>query len=176
MSGIILPYRGKYPVIAETAFIAQNAVVTGDVEIGPDSGIWFGCVMRGDVHHIRVGARTNIQDNAVVHITHETAATTIGDDVTVGHGAIVHGATVGNLCLIGMGAIVLDGAVIGEGSFIAAGALVTPGTILPARSFVIGRPGKVVRQVDDALYAWLAESASNYVRYAREFHVGCKKL
>jgi carbonic anhydrase/acetyltransferase-like protein (isoleucine patch superfamily) len=172
----IYELSGVRPTLGRDVWVADSASVIGDVVLGDEASIWFGAAVRGDYMPIRIGARTNIQDNAVVHITHETAATTIGDDVTVGHGAIVHGATVGNLCLIGMGAIVLDGAVIGEGSFIAAGALVTPGTILPARSFVIGRPGKVVRQVDDALYAWLAESASNYVRYAREFHVGCKKL
>jgi carbonic anhydrase/acetyltransferase-like protein (isoleucine patch superfamily) len=172
----IYELSGVKPTLGRDVWVADSASVIGDVVLGDEASIWFGAAVRGDYMPIRIGARTNIQDNAVVHITHETAATTIGDDVTVGHGAIVHGATVGNLCLIGMGAIVLDGAVVGEGSFIAAGALVTPGTILPARSFVIGRPGKVVRQVDDALYAWLAESAANYVRYAREFHVGCKKL
>ena len=172
----IYELAGVTPVLGRDAWVADNASVIGDVVLGDEASIWFGAVVRGDYMPIRIGARTNIQDNAVVHITHETAATTIGDDVTVGHGAIVHGATVGNLCLIGMGAIVLDGAVIGEGSFVAAGTLVTPGSILAPRSFVMGRPGKVVRQVDDALYAWLAESAANYVRYAREFRAQCKKL
>jgi len=167
---------GVAPVLGHDCWVADSASVIGDVMLGDESSVWFGAAVRGDYMPIRIGARTNIQDNAVVHITHETAATTIGDDVTVGHGAIVHGATVGNLCLIGMGAIVLDGAVIGEGSFVAAGTLVTPGSILAPRSFVMGRPGKVVRQVDDALYAWLAESAANYVRYAREFRAQCKKL
>jgi gamma-carbonic anhydrase len=167
---------GVSPVLGHDCWVADSASVIGDVVLGDESSVWFGAAVRGDYMPIRIGARTNIQDNAVVHITHETAATTIGDDVTVGHGAIVHGATVGNLCLIGMGAIVLDGAVIGEGSFVAAGTLVTPGSVLAPRSFVMGRPGKVVRQVDDALYAWLAESAANYVRYAREFRAECKKL
>jgi carbonic anhydrase/acetyltransferase-like protein (isoleucine patch superfamily) len=167
---------GVSPVRGRDSWVADSASVIGDVVLGDESSVWFGAAVRGDYMPIRIGARTNIQDNAVVHITHETAATTIGDDVTVGHGAIVHGATVGNLCLIGMGAIVLDGAVIGEGSFVAAGTLVTPGSILAPRSFVMGRPGTVVRQVDDALYAWLAESAANYVRYAREFRAECKKL
>jgi gamma-carbonic anhydrase len=167
---------GVVPTLGREAWVADTASVIGDVVLGDEASIWFGAAVRGDYMPIRIGARTNIQDNAVVHITHETAATTIGDDVTVGHGAIVHGATVGDLCLIGMGAIVLDGAIIGEGSFVAAGTLVTPGTVIAARSFVMGRPGKVVRQVDDALFAWLAESAANYVRYAREFRAGCKRL
>jgi carbonic anhydrase/acetyltransferase-like protein (isoleucine patch superfamily) len=167
---------GVVPTLGREAWVADTASVIGDVVLGDEASIWFGAAVRGDYMPIRIGARTNIQDNAVVHITHETAATTIGDDVTVGHGAIVHGATVGDLCLIGMGAIVLDGAIIGDGSFVAAGTLVTPGTVIAARSFVMGRPGKVVRQVDDALFAWLAESAANYVRYAREFRAGCKRL
>jgi carbonic anhydrase/acetyltransferase-like protein (isoleucine patch superfamily) len=167
---------GVAPVLGRDAWIADTASVIGDVVLGDESSVWFGAAVRGDYMPIRIGARTNIQDNAVVHITHDTAATTIGDDVTVGHGAIVHGATVGNLCLIGMGAIVLDGAVIGDGCFVAAGTLVTPGTTVAPRSFVMGRPGKVVRAVDDRLCAWLAESAANYVRYAREFRTGCKRL
>jgi carbonic anhydrase/acetyltransferase-like protein (isoleucine patch superfamily) len=167
---------GIAPVLGRDAWIADTASVIGDVVLGDESSVWFGAAVRGDYMPIRIGARSNIQDNAVVHITNDTAATTIGDDVTVGHGAIVHGATVGNLCLIGMGAIVLDGAVIGDGCFVAAGALVTPGTIVAPRSFVMGRPGKVVRAVDDRLRAWLAESAANYVRYAREFRTGCKMV
>jgi carbonic anhydrase/acetyltransferase-like protein (isoleucine patch superfamily) len=172
----IYEFKGMVPALGRDTWVADTASVIGDVVLGAQANVWFGAAVRGDYMPIRVGARTNIQDNAVVHITHETAKTTIGDDVTVGHGAIVHGATVGNLCLIGMGAIVLDGAVIGEGSFIAAGTLVTPNTTFPARSFVMGRPGRVVRQVDDALYAWLAESAANYVQYASEFRAGCKRL
>ena len=167
---------GVAPILGRDAWVADTASVIGDVVLGDESSVWFGAVVRGDYMPIRIGARTNIQDNAVVHITRETAATTIGDDVTVGHSAIVHGATVGNLCLIGMGAILLDGAVIGDGSFVAAGTLVTPGTIVPARSFVMGHPGKVVRQVGDRLSAWLGESAANYVRDAREFRTACKRL
>ncbi len=166
---------GVVPILGRDAWVADTASVIGDVILGDEASVWFGAAVRGDYMPIRIGARTNIQDNAVVHITHETAATSIGDDVTVGHGAIVHGATVGDRCLVGMGAIVLDGAVIGEGSFVAAGALVTPGSTFAPRCFLMGRPAKVVRQVDDKLYAWLAESAANYVRYAREFRSGCKK-
>jgi carbonic anhydrase/acetyltransferase-like protein (isoleucine patch superfamily) len=164
------------PALGRDTWVAESASVVGDVVLGDQCSIWFGAVVRGDYMPIRIGARTNVQDNAVVHITHDTGKTTIGDDVTIGHSAVVHAATIGNLCLIGMGAIVLDGAVVGDGSFVAAGALITPGIVVPPRSFVIGRPGKIVKQVDDALYAWLAESAANYVRYARDFAARCRKL
>jgi carbonic anhydrase/acetyltransferase-like protein (isoleucine patch superfamily) len=167
---------GVVPVLGRNVWIADNATVIGDVVLGDDASIWFGAVVRGDYMPIRIGARSNVQDNAVVHITHETAKTTIGDDVTVGHSAIVHGATVEDLCLIGMGAVILDGAVIGRGSFVAAGALVTPGTQIPPRSFVMGRPGKVVRAVDDKVLSSLQDSADNYVRYAREFRDKCKRV
>jgi carbonic anhydrase/acetyltransferase-like protein (isoleucine patch superfamily) len=172
----IYELAGVTPILGRDAWVADSASVIGDVVLGDDASVWFGAAVRGDFMPIRIGARTNIQDNAVVHITHETAQTTIGDDVTVGHSAIVHGATVGDRCLIGLGVIVLDGAVIGDGSFVAAGTLVAPGSVVPARSFVMGRPGKVVRPVDDALYAWLAASAANYVQYARDFRLGCKRL
>ena len=120
------------------------------MHLGDEASVWFGAVLRGDYMPIRIGARTNIQDNAVVHITvRGSRATTLGDDVTVGHAAIIHGCTIGDRCLIGMGSIVLDGAVVGEGSFVAAGSLVTPGTVIPPRSFVMGRPAKVIRPVND---------------------------
>jgi carbonic anhydrase/acetyltransferase-like protein (isoleucine patch superfamily) len=167
---------GVVPVLGRDVWIAENATVIGDVVLGDEANIWFGAVVRGDYMPIRIGARSNVQDNAVVHITHETADTTIGDDVTIGHSAIVHGATVEDLCLIGMAAVILDGAVIGRGSFIAAGTLVTPGTQIPPRSFVMGRPGKVVRPVNDAVFASLRESADNYVRYARDFREKCKRV
>ncbi len=133
-------------------------------------------MLRGDYFPIRVGARTNIQDNAVVHITADTAPTTLGDDVTVGHAAILHGCTIGDRCLVGMGSIVLDGAVIGEESFVAAGSLVSPGTIVPPRSFVIGRPAKVIRRTTDEDLAWIRTAASLYVGYARDFRTTCKRI
>jgi carbonic anhydrase/acetyltransferase-like protein (isoleucine patch superfamily) len=168
--------NGVRPTIGRNVFVAENATVIGDVCLGEESGIWFGAVLRGDYFPIRVGARTNIQDNAVVHITAGMAGTTIGDDVTVGHSAIVHGCTVGNLCLIGMGSIVLDGANVGDESFVAAGSLVTPNTLIPPRSFVMGRPAKVVRPVRDEDLAWIRASAAAYVAHASDFRAKCKRL
>jgi carbonic anhydrase/acetyltransferase-like protein (isoleucine patch superfamily) len=117
-----------------------------------------------------------VQDNTVVHITAGRAATTIGDDVTVGHAAIIHGCTIGNRCLVGMGSIVLDGAVVGDDSFIAAGSLVTPGTIIPPRSFVMGRPAKVIRAVKDSDTEWIRHAAVLYAGYARDFVEGCRRI
>ena len=119
----ILPYKDILPKIHDSVWIADNSVVAGDIEIGEDSSVWFGVQMRGDVHEIRIGERTNIQDNAVVHVTRNVSGTYIGDDVTVGHGAILHACRVEDKCLIGMGAIVLDEAVIEEGAMVAAGRL-----------------------------------------------------
>jgi carbonic anhydrase/acetyltransferase-like protein (isoleucine patch superfamily) len=167
---------GVRPVVGRDVFVAETATVIGDVHLGDEAGIWFGAVLRGDYFPIRVGARTNIQDNAVVHITAGIAGATIGDDVTVGHSAIIHGCTVGNLCLIGMGSIVLDGANVGDESFVAAGSLVTPNTIIPPRSFVMGRPAKVVRPVRDEDLAWIRASAAAYVVHARDFRTKCRRL
>lgn len=160
-------YHGKVPEIHEGAWIAPGAFVIGDVELGEDSSIWYNSVVRGDVHAIRIGARTNIQDLSMIHVSSGLSGTTIGDDVTVGHRAILHACTVEDACLIGMGAIVLDGASIGTGSLIGAGALITPGTEIPQRSVVLGSPGKVVRQVSDEEYAGFLKSASHYVKLMR---------
>lgn len=168
--------KGIRPVLGRDVFVAEGARVIGDVHLGDEASVWFGAVLRGDYMSIRVGARTNIQDNAVVHITSEVASTTIGDDVTIGHAAIVHGCTIGNACLIGMGSIVLDGAVIGDSSFVAAGSLVTPGTVVPAGSFVVGRPAKVVRPVREADLVSIGEAAARYVQYAREFRDACRRM
>jgi carbonic anhydrase/acetyltransferase-like protein (isoleucine patch superfamily) len=166
----------KRPSVGRDVFIAEGARVIGDVTLGDEAGIWFNTVLRGDYMPIRIGARTNIQDNSVVHITAGTFGTTVGDDVTVGHSAIIHACTVGNSCLIGMGSTILDGAVIGEECFVAAGSLVTPGTIIPPRSFVLGRPAKVVRPVTERDLLWIKGSAVSYATYAREFMAGCKAL
>jgi carbonic anhydrase/acetyltransferase-like protein (isoleucine patch superfamily) len=168
--------RGVRPVLGADVFVADNATVIGDVHLGAEASVWFGAVLRGDYFPIRVGARTNIQDNAVVHITSGSAATTIGDDVTVGHAAIVHGCTIGDRCLVGMGSIVLDGAEIGADSFIAAGSLVTPATVVPPRSFVLGRPAKVARSVTAADIEWIRHAAEVYVGYARDFRAGCRRV
>jgi carbonic anhydrase/acetyltransferase-like protein (isoleucine patch superfamily) len=172
----IYELRGVRPRLGRAVFVADGARVIGDVHLGDEASVWFGAVLRGDYMPIRIGARTNIQDNAVVHITSELAATTVGDDVTIGHGAIVHGCTIGSGCLVGMGSIVLDGAVVGEGSFVAAGSLVTPGTIIPPRSFVVGRPARAIRDVADRDLATIREAAARYVQYAREFEAACRRV
>ena len=164
------------PTLGRDVFIADTATVIGDVHLGDEAGVWFGAVLRGDYFPIRVGARTNVQDNAVVHITADLARTTVGDDVTIGHAAIIHGCTIGHRCLVGMGSIVLDGAVVGDESFVAAGSLVTPGTVIPPRSFVMGRPAKVVRPVRNHDLVVLREAAERYVQYAREFRERCRRV
>jgi len=169
-------HAGVRPRLGRDVFVADNATVLGDVHLGDEAGVWFGAVLRGDYFPIRVGARTNVQDNAVIHITAGLAATTVGDDVTVGHAAILHGCTIGHRCLVGMGSIVLDGAVVGDDSFIAAGSLVTPGTIVPPCSFVIGRPARVTRAVTEGDRAWIRESAALYTGYARDFRAGCRRI
>jgi carbonic anhydrase/acetyltransferase-like protein (isoleucine patch superfamily) len=160
---------GVRPKIADAVFVAPSASVVGDVEIGANSSVWFGVVIRGDVFPIRIGSRTNIQDNSVVHVTGGKTSTTIGDDVTVGHSVIVHGCKVGSRCLLGMGSIILDGAVIEDESFIAAGALVPPGMHVPSRSMVMGRPGKVVRTLRADELEAIEFAARDYVRNARAF-------
>jgi carbonic anhydrase/acetyltransferase-like protein (isoleucine patch superfamily) len=164
------------PLLAASVFVAESAAVIGDVHVDEGSSVWFGAVVRGDYFPIRIGARTNIQDNAVLHITSGRAATTVGDDVTVGHGAILHGCSVGSSCLVGMASVVLDGAVIGEQSFIAAGSLVAPGTVIPPRSFALGRPAKVIRPVRDDELVLIQTSARNYVRYAQTFAADCERV
>jgi carbonic anhydrase/acetyltransferase-like protein (isoleucine patch superfamily) len=161
-------YGEKSPRLHESVFAVESAVVVGDVEIGADSSLWFGAVVRGDVNSIRIGARTNLQDYAVVHVTGR-APTVLGDDVTVGHRATLHGCTVGDRCLVGIGAIVLDGAVIGEESVVAAGALVPPGMVVPPRSLAIGAPARVRRPLASAEVEGLAASAMRYVGYARRY-------
>ncbi|MDX1394104.1 MAG: gamma carbonic anhydrase family protein [Gemmatimonadota bacterium] len=158
----------RHPTIDATAFIAGSADVVGDVTVGPESSIWYGCVLRGDIAPIVVGARTNIQDLTVVHVDRDTP-TRIGDDVGVGHRAIIHGCVIEDRCLIGMGAIVLSHARIGAGSVIAAGALVTEGVEVPPHSLVVGVPGRVVRPVDEELAERAAMTVRSY-RLLRERH------
>ena len=166
---MLYEHCGKAPVLGRDVFIAPNATVIGDVELGDESSIWFGCIVRGDVFPIRFGARTNLQDGSVVHVTGGKARTTVGDDVTIGHMALLHGCTIGSRTLIGMGSIILDGAVIGDECIIAAGSLIAPGAKIPARSLVMGRPGKVVRTLADEDLGWVREAGSLYVGYARTF-------
>jgi carbonic anhydrase/acetyltransferase-like protein (isoleucine patch superfamily) len=142
-------------------------VVIGDVVIGPDSSVWFGAVVRGDVHRIRIGARTNLQDHCVVHVTRDRFATEIGDEVTVGHRAVVHGCRVGDGALIGIGAIVLDGARVGEEALVGAGALVSPGMEIPAGALALGVPARVVRALSADERALHRARAAEYVETAR---------
>jgi len=164
-----MPFGGKSPVFGREVFVAPNATVIGDVDLGDEASVWFGAVLRGDIGAIRIGARTNVQDLACVHLTEGLSATVIGADVTIGHGAILHGCTVGDRCLIGMGSIVLDNAVIGEGSVIAAGTLVPPRTVVPPGSLVRGNPGKVIRPVSPEEAQMGVLGAEHYVAGARRF-------
>ncbi|HUJ63775.1 MAG TPA: gamma carbonic anhydrase family protein [Kofleriaceae bacterium] len=169
---MIRGYGGHRPRIGEGVFLAETAAVIGDVEIGAESSIWYGTVVRGDVMPIRIGARTSIQDGTVIHVTDGVSGTIIGDDCTIGHAAIIHACTVEDLCLIGMGAIVLDRARIGRGSLVGAGALVTPGTDIPPGSLVIGAPAKVKRAVNAKEREQIEYGASHYVELTRRYLAG----
>jgi carbonic anhydrase/acetyltransferase-like protein (isoleucine patch superfamily) len=166
---MLRPYKGVRPRVHETAYVDDSAQVIGDVEIGDASSIWMNAVVRGDVHWIRIGARSNVQDGTVVHVMNDTHPTTIGDDVTVGHAAIVHGCTIENRVLIGMGAILLNGAHIGEGSIVAAGTLVPEETRIPPRSLVMGSPGRVKRTLSDAEVASILQFSERYVEYRLDY-------
>lgn len=165
----IYPYQSVLPVIDASAFIAPSADIIGDVVIGAESSIWYGCVVRGDVHHIRIGCRTNVQDLTIVHVAAGKFPTLIGDEVTIGHRAIIHACTIGDRCLIGMGAIVMDGAVIGDDCIIGAGALVTERTVVPAGSVVMGTPALIKRGLRDNERAWILKSAQNYCELAKQY-------
>ena len=152
-----------------SAYVDVSAQVIGDVQLGPESSVWMNVVIRGDVNYVRIGARTNIQDLTLVHVMRDTNPTVIGDNVTIGHSAVVHGCTIEDRCLIGMGAILLNGCVIGSGSIVAAGTLVPEGMQVPPGSMVMGVPGKVRRALtpeEDASIKWYAD---NYVRYRLDF-------
>ena len=166
---IVRPFRGKHPQIHPTAYVAETAVVIGDVLIGAESSVWFGAVVRGDVFHIRVGARTNIQDGTVVHVTNGTHATILEDEVTVGHNVTLHGCHVGRGCLIGMGSILMDGVRVGAQSLVAAGSLLTPGTQIPPRSLVMGAPARPRRPLTDEEVAGLEVYWQNYIGYIKQY-------
>lgn len=142
-------FQDKSPKIHESVFVAENAVIIGDVEIEKDASIWYNCVLRGDVNYIRIGEKTNIQDGTTIHVSRKTNPTIIEHEVTVGHSATIHGCYIETGCLIGIGSIILDGARIGKNSLIAAGSLVTPNTKIPERSFVMGTPARVKRELTD---------------------------
>lgn len=159
---MIKKFEDKFPAVHSTVFIAASAEVIGDVEIGEDSSIWFGSVVRGDVNYIRIGERTNIQDNCVIHVSGGTHPTVLGSEITVGHRVLLHGCTVDDRCLIGMGAILMDGVHVGEECLVGAGSLLTPGTIVPPRSLVIGSPARVKRELTAEEIAFLDRSWRNY--------------
>jgi carbonic anhydrase/acetyltransferase-like protein (isoleucine patch superfamily) len=163
------PYRGKLPIVQPSAFIDETAQVIGDVVIGAESSVWMQVVIRGDVNYIRIGDRSNVQDGTIIHVQHDTHPTVIGNDVTIGHGAVVHGCTIHDRVLVGMGAIILNGADVGEDCIIAAGTLLTEGTVIPPRSMVMGSPGKVRRPLTDADVAMIREFSGNYVRYRLDY-------
>ena len=169
---MLRPYKGVTPRVHATAFVDASAQVIGDVEIGEESSVWMNAVVRGDVHWIRIGDRSNVQDGTIVHVMTGTHPTTIGDDVTIGHGAIVHGCTLGNRVLIGMGAILLNGVDVGEDCIVAAGALLTEGTRVPPRSLVMGSPGKVRRILDDQEVASIRWYSERYVGYRLDYMAG----
>jgi carbonic anhydrase/acetyltransferase-like protein (isoleucine patch superfamily) len=166
---VIRPYQGRRPVIAATAYIDAAAVIIGDVVIGEDSSVWPCSVIRGDVHHIRIGARTNVQDLCMLHVMKDEWPLTIGDEVTVGHAVTLHGCTIESLCLIGMGAIVLNGARIGTGSIIAAGTLISERTVIPPGSLVMGSPGKVKRALLETEQESIRDYAERYVGYKNNY-------
>ncbi|MGB8843988.1 MAG: gamma carbonic anhydrase family protein [Aliidongia sp.] len=169
MSGLILPFCGKRPVIARDAFIAPNATLIGDTEIGAGSGIWFGCVLRGDGNFIRVGARVNIQDGTVVHVSTKGWGTTIGDDVSIGHMALIHACVLEPESFVGMAAVVMDGAVVESRAMVAAGALVTPGKRVKRGELWAGRPARLLRELTDEDYAMIAGTATSYAQLAQAY-------
>lgn len=177
-TGFILPYQQYIPQLASGVWVAPGAQVIGDVVLGEDVSIWFNAVVRGDVHRIEIGDRSNIQDGSIVHVTHHKGAerrdddgrpTIIAHDVTVGHKVVLHGCTIEPHCLIGMGAIIIDGAVIGEESIVGAGAVVTKGKVFPPRSLILGSPAKVVREVTDAELEELHAAPSRYVGFKNSY-------
>lgn len=167
--GMILPYRGILPKIHPDAFIAPNAVIIGDVEIGAGSGIWFNCVVRGDMNEIRIGENTNIQDGTIIHIDSRTRPTIIGNNITVGHMCLLHACTLEDNCMIGMQATVMDGAVVEEGAMVAAGALVTPGKRVSAGELWAGSPARCLRDTGDREQDLLDYIWPTYVKLGAEY-------
>lgn len=163
---MIQPFLDAIPQIDPTCYIAESAVLVGDVILGPRSSIWHHVTIRGDVNWIRVGSESNIQDNSVVHVTHQTGPVEIGNRVTIGHGAIIHACTILDTVLVGMGAIVLDGVEVGTESIVGAGALITQNLKIPPRSMVLGSPAKIVRSLRPDEVETVHRYAENYVRYA----------
>lgn len=166
---LILPVNETTPQLGANCWLAPNATLVGDVVMGDDCTVWFNAVIRGDVNAIRIGKRTNIQDGAVIHCTYQKTQTLIGDYVSIAHNAVVHGCTIEDRVLVGMGAIIMDGAVIGSGSIIAAGAIVTQNTIVPPGSIYAGNPARFLKQVSESAAEVFDRTANNYVMYAGWF-------
>lgn len=166
---MIQPFQNQRPKIHETAYVADDAIIIGDVEIGAESSVWFGSILRGDVNYIRIGARTNVQDGTIIHVSSETNPTVLEDEVTLGHRVTLHGCHIETGCLIGIGAIVLDAARVGRNSLVAAGSLVTPGTEIPPCSLVMGSPARVKRTLTDDEVKDLERFWQNYVRLSRVY-------
>jgi carbonic anhydrase/acetyltransferase-like protein (isoleucine patch superfamily) len=176
MKPIIIDYKGLSPKIENSSWIAPGASIIGDVKIGKECSIWFGVVIRGDVHKIRIGDRVSVQDLSMIHVTHykkedksDGSPTIIGNDVTIGHKVMLHGCTIEDACLIGMSATILDDAVIGKESIVGAGALVTKGKKFPPRSLIIGSPAKVVRELSEDEVKELYASAKRYVKFMQGY-------
>ena len=165
----LIPFRGIQPTVAGSAWVAPNATVIGDTHLGAGTSVWFGAVIRGDVNHIRIGENTNVQDNAVIHVTTNGHPTLIGHRVTIGHSAVIHACTLHNECLVGMGAVVLDGAVVETGSMVAAGALVSPGKIVTSGWLWAGVPAKPIRLLTLQEKEYLSWSAQHYAQLATAY-------
>ena len=173
---MVMPFEGMSPQFDSSVFIAPSADVIGDITIGKDSSVWFNCVIRGDIHFITIGERTNIQDLTMIHVNHykeddksDGSPTRIGNDVTVGHHVMLHGCTIEDACLIGMSCTILDDAHIGKESIVGAGSLVTKGKKFPPRSLIMGSPAKVIRPLTDEEVAFLYTSANNYVKFKNRY-------
>jgi carbonic anhydrase/acetyltransferase-like protein (isoleucine patch superfamily) len=167
---IIRPVNGKSPIIPKDCFIAENAVIVGDVVMGSECSVWFHAVIRGDVHYIKMGSKVNVQDGAVIHATYQTSPTNIGNNVSIGHNAIVHGCTIHDNVLIGMGSIIMDDCVVESNSIIAAGAVVTKNTRVEAGSIYAGIPAKKVKDISEELiHGEIDRIANNYVKYSGWF-------
>ena len=169
MTALILPHHGKSPIIHESTFVADTAVIIGDVEIGPDSSIWFGTVVRGDVNIVRIGARTNIQDGVIIHVASRGQGTFIGDDITIGHMALLHACTLESGCFIGMKSCLMDGAYVESGAMVAAGALVTSGKRVKRGELWAGTPARHMRDVTPEELEFFPRSAAQYVELARSY-------
>ncbi len=167
---IIKTINGKTPVIGEDCFIAENATIVGDVQMGDQCSIWYNAVLRGDVHFIKMGNKVNVQDGAIVHCTYQKCPTVIGNNVSIGHNAIVHGCTIKDNVLVGMGSIVMDNCIVESNSIIAAGAVVTQGTVVPSGSVFAGMPAKKIKDISPELSAGeIDRIANNYVTYSSWF-------